>query len=112
MIASGTRSVSALACLAAVLVCAFIVVALVRIDDQKLLAACLAIIVLASFVAVRSGLADLAEASAAQHAWTFRGAVISAGLLVLFVLREDIFGLLMLATVLIYVTTCLGVTIQ
>jgi len=112
MIISGTRSVSAWACLAAVLVCAMIVVALVRIDDQKILASCLAIIALVSFIAVRSGLAGLAEASATQHAWVFRVAIISAALLVLFFLREDIFGLLMLATVLIYVTTCIGVTIQ
>jgi len=112
MIKSGARSVSAWACLAAVLVCVIMVIALVRIDDQKILAACLVIIALVSFIAVRSGFAGLAEASATQHAWVFRIAIISAALLVLFVLREDIFGLLMLATVLIYVTTCLGVTIQ
>jgi ABC-type branched-subunit amino acid transport system permease subunit len=109
---SGTKSVSAWACVGAVIVCAVVVVALVRIDDQKVLATCLGIIAFLSFIAVRFGLAGLAEVSATQHPWMFRLAIVSAALLVLFALREDIFGLLMLATVLIYVITCLGVTIQ
>ena len=52
------------------------------------------------------------EAAASQNPWLLRGLILIAALAVLFVLRDDNFGLLMLATVLIYATVCIGLTIQ
>jgi ABC-type branched-subunit amino acid transport system permease subunit len=106
------RSVTSGPLLAAVLVCAAVVTTLVRIEDQKLLAAELAAIVIASLAATKMGIVDMVEASARRHPWTGRAGITLATLAVVFVLREDTFGLLMLATVLLYVTTCIGVTIQ
>jgi ABC-type branched-subunit amino acid transport system permease subunit len=105
-------SISAGPVMAVVLACAGILTTLIRIEDQKLLAAELAAIVIAWLVAVKFGIAETVETSARTHPWTGRASIIVTTLAVLFVLREDTFGLLMLATVLLYVTTCIGVTIQ
>lgn len=107
-----TRSASVWPALGTVLTSTILVVMLVRMDDQKLLAALLAGIVIACLAATRAGIADVVETSATQNPWTCRAAIAAATFASLFVLRDDTFGLLMLATVLLYVTTCLGVTIQ
>jgi ABC-type branched-subunit amino acid transport system permease subunit len=106
------RSISAGPVLVAVIVCAVVVTTLVRIEDQKLLVVELAAIVIATLLAMKFGIADKVETSARHHPWIGRASIIVATLAVLSVLREDTFGLLMLATVLLYVTTCIGVTIQ
>jgi ABC-type branched-subunit amino acid transport system permease subunit len=85
---------------------------LVLIDNQKLLGLTLAAIAVAWFVAARFGGIAAVEASAAAHPWPLRILIAVASAGVLFVLREDDFGLLMVATVLIYVTICIGLTIQ
>ncbi|GAC1555631.1 MAG: hypothetical protein NVS2B5_16460 [Beijerinckiaceae bacterium] len=110
--ARSTKAVPAWPAVVGVLFCAIVVTALVRLDDQTILAATLAAVVVLCFAATRFGLVSLAEDSGAAHPWVFRAAIVAAGIVVVFCLREDTFGLLMLATVLIYVTTCIGVTIQ
>jgi ABC-type branched-subunit amino acid transport system permease subunit len=85
---------------------------LVMIESQKVLGVTLAGIGLACTAAARFGGIAATEAAAAERPWLLRGLIVIAALAVLFVLREDNFGLLMIATVLIYATVCLGLTIQ
>jgi ABC-type branched-subunit amino acid transport system permease subunit len=85
---------------------------LVMIESQKVLGVTLAGIGLACYLAARFGGIAATEAAAAERPWLLRGLILVAALAVLVVLREDNFGLLMIATVLIYATVCLGLTIQ
>ena len=85
---------------------------LVLIENQKLLGLTLALIAAAYFMTARLGGIAAIEASTSAHPWTLRILTVAASAAVLFVLREDDFGLLMIATVLIYVTVCIGLTIQ
>lgn len=85
---------------------------LVLIEDQKLLGLTLAGIASLCFAAARFGGVAATEAAASENPWLLRGLILIAAMAVLFVLRDDNFGLLMVATVLIYVTVCIGLTIQ
>lgn len=86
--------------------------ALVLIENQKLLGAALAITAAVCFCAARFGGVAATEVAASENPWLLRGLLTLASLAVIFVLRDDNFGLLMLATVLIYATICLGLTVQ
>ena len=88
------------------------VTTLVVIENQKLLGLTLAAIAAAYFAAARFGGITATEAAASDHPWLLRGLILVAALAVMVVLRDDNFGLLMVATVLIYATVCIGLTIQ
>ncbi|CAN5331369.1 hypothetical protein BH11PSE4_BH11PSE4_18240 [soil metagenome] len=85
---------------------------LILIENQKLLGLTLAGIAALCFAAARRGGVAATEAAASENPWLLRGLILVATVPVLFVLRDDTFGLLMLATVLIYATVCIGLTIQ
>ena len=98
--------------IATVLLSATAVTTLVVIENQKLLGLTLAAIAAAYFAAARFGGITATEAAASDHPWLLRGLILVAALAVMVVLRDDNFGLLMVATVLIYATVCIGLTIQ
>lgn len=85
---------------------------LVLIENQKILGLALAGIAAICLAAVRFGGVAATEAAASENPWLLRALILIAALAVLFVLRDDNFGLLMVATVLIYATVCIGLTIQ
>jgi len=85
---------------------------LVHVESQLYLGVALAVIAAACVLASRLGVLAATEAAAGAHPWAVRGVTIVATLVVLVMLREDNFGLLMLATVLLYTTVCIGITIQ
>lgn len=86
--------------------------ALVLIENQNLLGVALALTAALCLAAARFGGVAATEVAAAQNPWLLRGSITVAALAVIFVLRDDNFGLLMLATVLIYATICLGLNVQ
>lgn len=85
---------------------------LVLIENQKVLGCALAGMAVFTVAAARFGAVEAVEAAAFENPWLLRGLVTAAAIVVLFVLRDDNFGLLMVATVLIYATVCVGLTIQ
>ncbi len=85
---------------------------LIHVEDQKLLAGLVAALVAIWVLAARSGVAQHIERAAAAAPWRSRCAILLAAVAVLIALRGDNFGLLMLSTVLLYATVCVGVTIQ
>ena len=98
--------------IAAVAFAAAALTTLVLIENQKILGLALAGIAAICFAAARFGGVTAAETAASKNPWLLRGLILIAALAVLFVLRDDNFGLLMVATVLIYATVCIGLTIQ
>lgn len=88
------------------------VTTLVLIENQELLGLTLAGIAAICFAAARFGGAAATEAAASENPWLLRGLITIASMAVLYALRDDNFGLLMVATVLIYATICIGLTIQ
>jgi ABC-type branched-subunit amino acid transport system permease subunit len=98
--------------IAAVAFAAAALTTLVLIENQKILGLALAGIAAICFAAARFGGVTAAETAASENPWLLRGLILIAALAVLFVLRDDNFGLLMVATVLIYATVCIGLTIQ
>jgi len=97
---------------AVVAACAGAVAFLVHAEDQRLVLSTLVACGIAWFAAARFRVIAAVERGAAGHPWPTRLVLVVACLGILVVLREDNFGLLMLATVLIYATVCLGLTIQ
>jgi ABC-type branched-subunit amino acid transport system permease subunit len=98
--------------IAAVAFAAAALTTLVLIENQKILGLALAGIAVICFAAARFGGVAATETAASENPWLLRGMILIAALAVLFVLRDDNFGLLMVATVLIYATVCIGLTIQ
>lgn len=97
---------------AVVALCAGAVAFLVHAEDQRVVLSALAACGLAWYAAARFRVIAAVERGAGAHPWPARLVLLGACAAVLVVLREDNFGLLMLATVLIYATVCLGLTIQ
>jgi ABC-type branched-subunit amino acid transport system permease subunit len=97
---------------AAVSICATAVVILVLVEDQAMLGGALAAIAVAFTLAAKFGLLGSVERAAIDHPRALGCLVVLAAIPVMWVLREDNFGLLMIAVVLIYVTVCVGMTIQ
>jgi len=91
---------------------AIAVTAILQVEGQALLGVVLAGIVAICLAAARFGGVAAIEAAASEHPWLLRGLVVAAVPAVILVLRDDNFGLLMLATILIYSTVCIGLTIQ
>jgi ABC-type branched-subunit amino acid transport system permease subunit len=98
--------------IAAVVFAAAALITLVQIENQRLLGLTLASIAAICFAAARFGGVAAVEAAGSENPWLLRGLIAIAGVAVLVVLRDDNFGLLMVATVLIYATVCIGLTIQ
>jgi len=98
--------------IAAVAFAAAALTMLVLIENQRVLGLALAGIAAICLAAARFGGVTATEAAASENPWLLRGLILIAALTVLFVLRDDNFGLLMVATVLIYATVCIGLTIQ
>jgi len=69
-------------------------------------------LVVGLYLAVRGGMLVRVETAASQHPQAAIGINIVAGIAIIILLREQHFALLMLATVFLYVTICLGMTIQ
>jgi ABC-type branched-subunit amino acid transport system permease subunit len=83
-----------------------------ELEEQWEIAALAVIAVAAFYVAGRSGLAARIESVTAAHPRLSPLAVMVAVLLVALALYESHFALLMLATVMLYVVACLGLTVQ
>jgi ABC-type branched-subunit amino acid transport system permease subunit len=88
------------------------VITLVSIESQQMLGLALVGIAAVWFAAARFGGVKAIEHAGAENPWLLRGLILAASIAVLFALRDDNFGLLMVATVLIYGTVCIGLTIQ
>jgi ABC-type branched-subunit amino acid transport system permease subunit len=101
--------------LSAVLVAAFLAGALLAVletEDQRTLGICVLAIAGLAVAAAKLGIVQGAERAGARYPWTVRLIIVIASALVLVVLRDNNFALLMIATILIYATVCLGITIQ
>lgn len=83
-----------------------------ELEEQWEIAALAVIAVAAFYVAGRSGLAARIESVSAAHPRLSPLAVMVAVLLVALALYESHFALLMLATVMLFVVACLGLTVQ
>ena len=106
------RSAAILPLIAAVAFAATSLTTLVLIESQMLLGVTLVCIAAICVAAARFGGVAATEAAASKNPWLLRGLITLAAVGVLYVLRDDNFGLLMVATVLIYATICIGLTIQ
>lgn len=98
--------------IAAIAFAAVALTTLVSIESQQMLGLTLVGIAAVWFAAARFGGIRAIETAGAENPWLLRGLILVASAAVLVVLRDDNFGLLMLATVLIYGTVCIGLTIQ
>ena len=87
-------------------------VAVLDIEDQRALGICIAVIAGVAFALSKLGIVQAAEQAGVHHPWAVRCIIVAAFAGVLLVLRENNFALLMSATILIYATVCLGLTIQ
>jgi len=96
----------------AVALSAAALIALLSIDDQITLGVTLGVIAAGCVLAARFGAVAATEAAGADHPFVLRVLVVLAAIAVLIGLRNDNFGLLMVTTVLIYATVCIGLTIQ
>ncbi len=83
-----------------------------RLEAQWEIALLALMVVAAALAATRLGLLGRFEASSAAHPRFALGATLAAALAVTALLHDSHFELLMLATVALYVTACLGLTLQ
>jgi ABC-type branched-subunit amino acid transport system permease subunit len=97
---------------AGVLVCTGMLVAIVAVDNQRLIIAMLIAFAAIWFAARRWGAIAALERSAEQHPHAVAGAILIAALAGIAALHEDNFGFLMIATVLLFASCCIGLTIQ
>ncbi|MDC9837805.1 branched-chain amino acid ABC transporter permease [Rhizobium binxianense] len=86
--------------------------AIITITEETLFIGVLVFIIAGAWLAHRTGLLAAAEFAVKEKPNFLRAGLLVSAIVLLFALREDIFGLLMLATVLIYVLACFGLTIQ
>lgn len=86
--------------------------AVLEIEDQRALGISIVVIAGIAFALSKLGIVEAAEQAGAHHPWAIRCIIGAAFAGVLFVLRENNFALLMSATLLIYATVGLGITIQ
>jgi ABC-type branched-subunit amino acid transport system permease subunit len=87
-------------------------VAIVAVDNQHLIIAMLIAFAAIWFAARRWGAIAVLERSAEQHPHAVAGAILIAALAGIAALHEDNFGFLMIATVLLFASCCIGLTIQ
>ncbi len=107
-----SKKTSAWPAICAVFACTSVLGAFAWVESQRLLALMLALFAAIWFAATRSDLLPQVEHSVERHPNTFLFAIVFASLATIAVLHEDNFGLLMIATVLLYGTCCVGLTIQ
>jgi ABC-type branched-subunit amino acid transport system permease subunit len=95
-----------------VALCALVGLVFLEVESQWKIAALAIGVVAALLVAEKTGLRTRLEAAAGKHGRFALSLALIAILIVAGVLRESHFALLMLATVALYATACLGLTIQ
>jgi ABC-type branched-subunit amino acid transport system permease subunit len=95
--------------LAALIVAALL---LLWVESQAEVLALLAALAAAVLLAGRAGWLARVEASFAEHESALNGAAVLGVLIIAGVFHRDHFALLMVATVLLYILACLGLTIQ
>jgi ABC-type branched-subunit amino acid transport system permease subunit len=98
--------------LAGVLLCTGMLAAIVAVEDQRVIVAMLVAFAAIWVAARRWGAIAALERSAEQHPHAVGGGTLFAALIGIAILHEDNFGLLMIATVLLYTSCCIGLTIQ
>lgn len=86
--------------------------AVIELTDERLFVLALLVAIAGTWLAHRTGLLATAELAAKEQPHLLRAALLVSAVVLIVVLRDDTFGLLMLATVLIYVLACFGLTIQ
>jgi len=86
--------------------------AVIEIKDEALFVLALLVATAGTWLAHRTGLLVAAELAAKEKPNLLRASLLVSAVFLIVSLREDTFGLLMLATVLIYVLACFGLTIQ
>ncbi|MGH8630988.1 MAG: branched-chain amino acid ABC transporter permease [Burkholderiales bacterium] len=91
---------------------AALVILFLQLEAQWEIALLALTVVAAAAAAARFGLLARFEVSSAAHPRFALGTTLAAGLAVAAVLHDSHFALLMLATVALYVTACLGLTLQ
>jgi ABC-type branched-subunit amino acid transport system permease subunit len=96
--------------IAAIMACAL--VAALEVEDQLGLSLGVLVVATLALAASKLGIVEGAELAGARYPWIVRLVVVVAAAFVLLYLRENSFALLMIATILIYATVCLGITIQ
>ena len=95
-----------------VFVCTGMLAAIVAVDNQRVIIAMLIAFAAIWFAARRWGAIAVLERSAEQHPHAVAGAILIAALAGIAALHEDNFGFLMIATVLLFASCCIGLTIQ
>ncbi len=86
--------------------------AVIEIKDEALFILALLVAAAGTWLAHYTGLLVAAELAAKEKPNLLRASLLVSAVFLIVSLREDTFGLLMLATVLIYVLACFGLTIQ
>ena len=86
--------------------------AVIEIKEEALFILALFVATAGTWLAHRAGLLVAAELAAKEKPNLLRASLLVSAAFLIVSLREDTFGLLMLATVLIYVLACFGLTIQ
>jgi ABC-type branched-subunit amino acid transport system permease subunit len=98
--------------LAGAILCSSMLGAIVAVEDQRLIVAMLLGFAAIWFAARRWGAVAALERSAEQHPGAVGGAILVAALAGIALLHEDNFGFLMISTVLLFASCCIGLTIQ
>ena len=88
------------------------IVAFIELTNEVQVGIALTIVVVAGWALVRFGFAADIERSSTSHPNLRRVILLLATFSAIVALKDDYYGLLMLATVLIYATVCIGLTIQ
>lgn len=109
---SSNRSPRPVAAVVAVIAIAAFGTILLRIHDQWALLALGVVAAIALLVAVRTGAAARVERAFTTHEGLMNGVVVAAFVAAMAVLGREDFSLLILATVLLYCTACMGLTVQ
>jgi ABC-type branched-subunit amino acid transport system permease subunit len=109
---SSVKSPGPLPAVAGVLAVAVFGAILLRIHDQWALLALGVVAGIALLLAVRTGAAAYVERSFTSHERLMNGVVVLAFLAVIAALAREDFSLLILSTVLLYCTACMGLTVQ
>ncbi len=86
--------------------------AVIEVKDEGLFILVLLVAIAGTWLAHGMGLLVAAELAAKEAPHLLRASLLVSAAVLIVALREDTFGLLMLATVLIYVLACFGLTIQ
>jgi ABC-type branched-subunit amino acid transport system permease subunit len=106
------RSQGPAAAIVGVIAIAVFATILLRVHDQWALLALGVVAAIALVAAVRTGATARFEGAFASHERLMNGVVVAAVLAVIAVLAKEDFSLLIVSTVLLYCTACMGLTVQ